>query len=981
MQNAIHLRWLCGIVCLALSGDNGAVAADAKSPQDSVAATVIHPDWSAAVIASEPTIIDPVAIRVDRHHRIWVVEMADYPTGPAEGQSPRGRIRILEDRDHDGQFEHATTFADQLLFPTGVQPWRNGAIVTLAGKIVWLEDKDDDSVADHTAVWFEGFAMDNEQLRANHPILGPDGMVYVAGGLRGGRIRTTDPRFDASVGEVDLRDRDFCFDPDGGDWKAVTGNSQFGLTIDDFGRRIGCSNRNPAMYSILDNGAIARDSMMAPSAAIENIAVSGEASRVVPRAVAWTTSNLHAGQFSAACGVSAPGWFKLKSTVDGERQNASGGEWLLVCEPTAYLIQRQWLATENGVWRSKREDRAEEFMSSQDTWFRPVDLVAGPEQSVLVADMYRAVIEHPDWVPQELKNRPDTWNGNDRGRIWKLQPKRTVQADPTGSPDASWLGHPNPWIREVASQYFHESETNTVIASLNAALQEQTVTPNAVARISQWLSSRDLITKESIKKILGHHDVRVVALGSAICQSNAELSQAATESLLSLSRNDDPIVRLAVGSSLAARPLETPKAAEAVVEIARRDGHTEAARKILGSVDSSYIPELCRRTIWQMDVSTLLASHWWTRWAALAPDESLAHLVEQASPKAGAMETENRLIAIFESWLNGNRSAGGKGKSMEAMKSVVTGEPGDALRKVSETVATDRNRPSGIRVAAVRVSVAMGQLPDSFWTLVDDVEPMELRNEALTAWFHRDVTTTCEWLEDRVLGFPPGVRARAIELLVSNPESTRWLFDRIEAGKYKPSLVQPQQGDRLMQSSDQQIAARAKALFSISADRAQTIARYQSADRFSDALRGADAIHGKQIFAQTCAACHAVDGVGVNVGPDISDSRDKTPEAILTSILNPNAAIDAAYLHYAALTTDGRVLEGLLIDDRSEGVTLRRQGGLNVFIPRDELDRLQASGASLMPDGFERLINESDMADLVAYLKNWRYLRVDSLQP
>ena len=147
------------------------------------------------------------------------------------------------------------------------------------------------------------------------------------------------------------------------------------------------------MMSVLSLAAVQRDPMLVARDAIHDVALSAEKSAVFSRADAWTTSNLHSGQFSAACGVFAPGW-----TDDS-------GEWLLACEPTAYLIQRQKLVRDGSVWMSRREPDQDEFLSSTDTWFRPVDLTAGPQESALVVDMARAVIEHPDFMPSELKSR------------------------------------------------------------------------------------------------------------------------------------------------------------------------------------------------------------------------------------------------------------------------------------------------------------------------------------------------------------------------------------------------------------------------------------------------------------------------------------------------------------------------------------------------------------------------------------------------
>jgi glucose/arabinose dehydrogenase len=105
------------------------------SPEESLAHFELHPGLKIELVAAEPDVIDPVAIAFDEDGRLWVVEMIDYPNGPKEGESPRSRIRILEDTDGDGRYDSSRVFADNLLFVNGVQPWRGGVIVTLAGEV------------------------------------------------------------------------------------------------------------------------------------------------------------------------------------------------------------------------------------------------------------------------------------------------------------------------------------------------------------------------------------------------------------------------------------------------------------------------------------------------------------------------------------------------------------------------------------------------------------------------------------------------------------------------------------------------------------------------------------------------------------------------------------------------------------------------------------------------------------------------------
>src|SRR6185503_13001536 len=130
--------------------------------------------------------------------------------------------------------------------------------------------------------------------------------------------------------------------------------------------------------------------------------------------------------------------------------------------------------------------------------------------------------------------------------------------------------------------------------------------------------------------------------------------------------------------------------------------------------------------------------------------------------------------------------------------------------------------------------------------------------------------------------------------------------------------------------------------------------------------------NGQIVFEKQCAACHRIAGVGVNVAPDISDSRTKKFDQLLTDILQPNRAIDNNYLGYTVRLLDGTILTGILTAETATSITLRQQGGKDAVIARSEIDELKSSGQSLMPEGLERQIPAADMADLLSFIKNWR---------
>ena len=82
----------------------------------------LHPALQMSLFASEPDVVDPVALTWDEEGRVYVVEMRDYPYGFGPDHKPGGTIRLLEDTDNDGKIDRSTLFAEGLSFPTSIAP-------------------------------------------------------------------------------------------------------------------------------------------------------------------------------------------------------------------------------------------------------------------------------------------------------------------------------------------------------------------------------------------------------------------------------------------------------------------------------------------------------------------------------------------------------------------------------------------------------------------------------------------------------------------------------------------------------------------------------------------------------------------------------------------------------------------------------------------------------------------------------------------
>jgi putative heme-binding domain-containing protein len=225
-----------------------------------------------------------------------------------------------------------------------------------------------------------------------------------------------------------------------------------------------------------------------------------------------------------------------------------------------------------------------------------------------------------------------------------------------------------------------------------------------------------------------------------------------------------------------------------------------------------------------------------------------------------------------------------------------------------------------------------------------------------------------------LVSFPkesPAMQRAILDAVLTDTGRTGLLFDAIAAGTIRPAAIDPLRAKQLLGHQDSVLRKRAAKLLAaaVPADREKVLTEYKPALELA-----ADPVRGQAIFEKRCSMCHRIDRVGTQLAPDISDSRERTPLQVLTDILQPNRAIDSNYFSYTAVTKDGRVHTGILSAETSTSVTLKQQEGKSETLRRDEIDELHSDGVSFMPEGLEKDIPPQDMADLIAFIKNWRYL-------
>ena len=175
----------------------------------------------------------------------------------------------------------------------------------------------------------------------------------------------------------------------------------------------------------------------------------------------------------------------------------------------------------------------------------------------------------------------------------------------------------------------------------------------------------------------------------------------------------------------------------------------------------------------------------------------------------------------------------------------------------------------------------------------------------------------------------------------------------------------------MLNHGDASIRDRAKKLVQnkMPEERQKMIERYKTAL----GLTG-DAKRGRDIFKTNCAACHRIAEVGTLVGPDISDTLSRQPEQLLVDILDPSRVIDNNYANFLVKTKSGTVLTGFISAQTASSLTLRRGEGQEDVVLRQDIEEMKSSGVSLMPEGLEKNVTVEGMADLIAFIRGWRFI-------
>src|SRR5262249_24643624 len=279
---------------------------------------------------------------------------------------------------------------------------------------------------------------------------------------------------------------------------------------------------------------------------------------------------------------------------------------LFISEPVYNCVRCEILEPDGISFRSHRWQAEEprEFIASTDPWFRPTGLKVGPDGALYIPDMYRQFIEHPEWIPDDIKTRYDMRAGEDRGRIYRVRP-RDVPLRPAPRLDrldvpplVAALDSPNGWQRDTVQRLLVTRAEPASIAPLRQLL---TASTNAKTRLSalctlegvNGLASADLLRAlQDPHPALREHAVRLsepflrARGGSDRPETRPASSPPGFEDLAPalLSRIDDEAIRVRYQLAFSLGEWDDPRAAQGLARIALRDaGHKDVLIAVASS--------------------------------------------------------------------------------------------------------------------------------------------------------------------------------------------------------------------------------------------------------------------------------------------------------------------------------------------------------------------------------------------------------------
>jgi putative membrane-bound dehydrogenase-like protein len=979
-----------------------------NDPRDAKTAAkmmTVPPGFVVDVVASEPDLVNPVAMAIDERGRFWITESLEYPRRePGPG---RDRVKLFEDTDGDGATETVRVFLEGLNIPSGVQVGHGGVWIANAPDLLFVPDADRDGVPDGPAqVVVTGFGRTDTHELPNSLTWGPDGWLYGLNGVFNHshvKYVPENPNYEQAGGaqhpgwpitcamfRIHPRTREFQVFCEG------TSNP-WGIAFNDEGDAFVSACVIDHLWHLVETGYYHRQGGPYP-----------------PHT--WKLESIvkHKHQKAAYCGIT---WFDSDVYPEKYRKKLYMGNIHGGC------VNVDRVERNGGTYAGFGEP---DFLTANDAWFMPVVQKTGPDGCLYVLDWYDRYHCYQD------ANRDPQGIDRLKGRLYRVRYTGVGKEEapyPTRSPSdlatshdldlVKLLSHGNGYLREMAVRLLQERTGPEMTRRLLDLVLDGDM-PMELRRNALFaLVGRDLLDMEAwdslsyAAQLAEAADPTIRAWGIRLLTTQGLRELRRPGSVESMDTDMGGLVQAALVDP---EPQVRLQGLIYVTQLSReRASYTSFDDALLQSLRLCGSDPVLQRTAWQAIkayggryrriVPRLLSDaelqgtplgreltsrlvDWLLAERDLDADTLATALATQVELKLPTQLLKRLAERVQSGELQGERLGQVRTALTPALTPLLQASDGPyyldavllatswrdptgfaAARRVIESTKFDDEQ----RLAAASALIAAGQdeVLRSLATIFAANPPTsaEFRGKLLATLGRLDNPEVAAFTLEFYPKLEPELQPRAIELLTQRPTWAKRLLVAIGDKQIPATAININQARRLNETQDEEL----KALLAThwgqvregrSADRDKVIADMRALIRKTPG----DAMQGQAVFKKLCAQCHKLYGEGAEVGPDITLNGRNDYTQLLSNVFDPSLVIGAGYRSFTVATEDGRVINGLLAEDSPQRIVLKVQGGKQEIIPRDNIDVFKVSEISLMPEGIEKQHSAREIADLFAYL-------------
>ena len=940
----------------------------------------IQDGFNVELVANEPLIYDPVDLEFNEKGDAMVLEMPGYPM-----EDKQSRLLVLKDNNKDGVYDSTIVFKDNLGLADSFMPYKKGVLVAAPPYLLQLHDENGDYKVEKVDTLMGGFAKENLQHNYNGLTYGIDNWIYAANGGNDGKPYW----WGDTTTAMDLRGQDLRFNLETRQMERLGESSGgFGLAMDEYGRFFETHNLTHISHLVFPDRYL-KGRQILPENTLQNISDHEEdgLARIFPIGEQEDRVNHpeQSGYFSGSCGVTYYG-----GGAFGEKYNNT----VWVADVVLNLIHVDKIKPNGASFTASRIFENKDFLASSDRAFRPVNMSVGPDGSMYIIDIHRKVIEHPEWIPDEIEKTLDLNAGKNQGRIYKISStNKSFDFKQFSSSEGllESLKNPNQWVRNTAHRLLMENVlSNETFLGLKKLLESD----NALARLHAiWiLTYSGKLTPNEVLAALQDKNAAIRESVLKISENYLTESESILNEVIGLLNDSDARVRMQAALSLSTLPENHPfykknqdlilqslaKTAKlpndewnvAAITLAAQIQTVELFAQISQekNVNSSLLASLALNISGETEnVLSIL------RYLSTSPisDKEKTLVVSQLAKhteKVNGKSIENQVSQLEQ------KAELDLLTSLASLRQKLKLQPSSQFLKYSKEASKnvlEVSLPDSVRVQYLSLLdfLPYAQKSTILFDCLKNNQPLKLQENALrqlSNYREKEIgnKVVAMWKD-----LSPQTRRYASDLLLYIESNHDALLTGLEKGIINIGEMNfdlERRRTLLWWTDNENTKTRAKKLFSDSG-----VSNRQAAmDKMKPTLTlKGNNINGKKIFSNTCATCHKYGSIGQEVGPVLTEISRKSKATMLHDILDPNAAVDPKYVNHSLETKSGAIHMGIVANETDKSVTIHKIGGEKVLINKSEIKKFRSLGTSLMMEGFENALSTQEMADLLEFLQ------------